>query len=275
MLLLWLAAILSRNTIRAHWWAYRIASTASPVERLGCFQRLASLGDKALPAVNGLLTSDDAELRSFAVGVLHHAPSGRAFDLLLTACRDVDPDVARLAVGGVVMRGAERAVKALTTLTGSDNERHAMIAAAALGDIGSGSARQALTALLRSSPHVGVRVEAITGLEALQAREAIDPLIDALDDTAVYEGITERDMRMRRAFDAAGADRAVELGLPLDASVHLENRHVVWRYAARALRNLSGHSFDFAADESADRSAVAQAWRAWRQEQAKDAGSLP
>lgn len=273
--MLWLAAILSRNTIRTHWWAYRLASTASPVERLACFQRLASLGDRALPAVAGLLASDDAELRSFAVGVLHHARSDRAFELLLAACRDVNPDVARLAVGGLVIREDEQSVKALTALAESDDRRRAMIAAAALGDIGSDSARRTLTALLRSSPHPGVRVEAITGLEALQAREAIDPLIDALDDTAVYQGITERDMRMRRAFDAAGADRAYELGLPLDASVHLENRHVVWRYAARALGSLSGHSFDFGADATADQDAVAKAWRAWRQQQAKDAASLP
>ena len=48
MILLWVAALLSRNVIRAHWWAYRLAVTDSAEARLDYFHRLAGLGDIAI-----------------------------------------------------------------------------------------------------------------------------------------------------------------------------------------------------------------------------------
>ncbi len=94
MLALCLAAVLSRKVIRAYWWADRLTAAVSPNERLGYFYRLTGLGDTAVPAVLPLLADEDAGLRSFGVGVLHHAPGDRAFGLLVRTAQDPDLDVA-------------------------------------------------------------------------------------------------------------------------------------------------------------------------------------
>ncbi|GAF96143.1 unnamed protein product, partial [marine sediment metagenome] len=149
MILLWLTAILSRNTIRAYWWVYRLSTEESPNARLRYFHQLASLGDRAVPAISDLLSSDDVGLRSFGVGVLHHAPGERGFELLLDACRDGDLDISRLAIRGLAVRGDERSVKGLTAIADDVDERRAMIVAAALCDIGSESPKHALISLMR------------------------------------------------------------------------------------------------------------------------------
>lgn len=270
MILLWLTAILSRNVIRAHWWAHQLAAAESPNARLGYFYRLASLGDTAVPAVSTLLASDDAGLRSFAVAVLHHAPGDRTFQRLMQASRDVDLDVCRLAVQGLAMRREKRSVSDLASIVAASDERRAMIATAALADVGSEPAKRALIDLLRSSPHPGVRVEAIEGLETLRARGAIEPLIDALNDDAAFEGVTERGMTAVRAFEAVRADLARSSDRPEAVSLHVEDRHVVWRSARRALRTITGHSFDFTEAAVADRITVAKTWRDWWRSKANE-----
>jgi len=263
MVLLWVVVILSRSTIRAHWWVHRLQTTDSADARLVYFYRLASLGDRAVPAVSRLLNAKDAGLRSFAVGVLHHAPGDDAFTLLVRVCRDTDPDVARIALQGLGLRGDERCVEELASIATGDEECRAMMAVASLSRTDSDAAKCVLIDLVRTSPHVGVRVEAIEGLEAIRTREAIGVLIEALQDDAVFEGVTEGDLAAARVFEAAGVDPRQRFDHPERASLRIDDRHVVWRRAARALRTITGHSCAFSDEETADRAAVAEAWRRW------------
>ena len=83
MVAVWLVAILYRNEIRARWWAYRMASTESQVQRVGYFQRLASLGELAVPRARSLLDHHDASLRSFAVALMHPSSSDEATEGLI------------------------------------------------------------------------------------------------------------------------------------------------------------------------------------------------
>lgn len=263
MLVLWLVAILSRNVIRAHWWAHRLAVVESPDERLAYFRRLTSLGETAVPAVSRLLSSDDAGLRSLAVGVLHHAPGDRASNLLLQAGRDTDPDVARLAIQGLAIRRDHKAAQSLASIAASGDQRRAIMATAALGNVGSTAAQQVLIDLLQFSPHAGVRIEAIEGLANLQARGAVRYLIDALDDEAVFEGMTESGIMASRALEAARSNLALPPGSFEGQSLDVEKRHVVWRCADRALRIITGHSPGPNKPDANDRSVVAKAWRDW------------
>jgi HEAT repeat protein len=263
MLVLWLAAILSRNVIRAHWWAHRLAVVESPDERLAYFRRLTNLGETAVPAVSRLLSSDDAGLRSLVVGVLHHAPGDRASNLLLQAARDTDPDVVRLAIQGLAIRRDQKTAQSLASIAASADQRKAMMATAALGNVGSGAAQQALIDLLQSSPHTGVRIEAIDALANLQAQDAVRHLIGALDDEAVFEGLTESDIMASRVFEAAQSSLALPPGSVQGASVHTERRHVVWECAHRALQLITGYTPGSDKPDASDRPVVAKAWHDW------------
>lgn len=276
MIVLWLAVLLSRNVIRAHWWTYRLAAAKTPTARMTYFYRLAALGDAAVPAVSRLLGSDDPGLRSFAVGVAHHASSEQAGALLARACNDADVDVARLAIQGLGVHGGEADVKVLGSIAAADDRRRAMIAAAALASVNSVPAKKALIDLVRMSPHTGARVEAIRALGTLRVVEAIGVLIEALNDGAVFEGVIESDTAAVRVFETAKGDLVREFKIPEDASVEVEDHHVIWECAAKALRTITGHSHDFSAEEAADQAFVAEAWRSWAQAaKAKDPTSPP
>ena len=239
LILLCGAALLSRNVIRAHWWAHRLASADSAPQRLVYLQRLISLGDHAAPAVAGWLADDDVALRSMAVAVLHHARSERALRFILKACEDPDVDVRRLAIKGLAIRGDPRAVEELARIVGAADERTGMIAAAALGMIGSDRAGQALVDLVRSSLHPGVRIEAIDALAALGFHQAVEILREAVTDTAVFRGMTESDANASRMFQGAKARLAPEGDLSAGASLGMARHHSVAEQARQALRALN------------------------------------
>ena len=266
VLALCLSAVLSRNVIRAYWWADRLAAAVSPNERLGYFYHLTGLGDTAVPAVLPLLADEDAGLRSFGVGVLHHAPGDRAFGLLVRAAQDADLDVARLAMKGLAVRAGARSVKELSTIAKTPapgDERRAMIATTALADLGSEAAVHCLLELLRSSPSSGVRVEAIEGLAMLRAEEAVEDLVAGLDDDSVFEGVTERDIVASRVYQRAAGDLTHQLDLPETTRLVVKKRHVLWKRAAEALQAITGHSPHGVQQEFVEKSKTAKAWRDW------------
>ncbi|UCC30728.1 MAG: HEAT repeat domain-containing protein [Phycisphaerales bacterium] len=275
MVILWLAVLLSRNVIRAQWWTYRLAAAKTPTARMIYFYRLAALGDAAVPAVSRLLRSDDPGLRSFAVGVAHHASGEEASALLVRACDDADVDVARLAIQGLGIHGDEADVNVLRSIAAADDRHRAMIAAAALAGVNSVPAKKALIDLVRRSPHTGARVEAIKALGTLRAVEAIGVLVEALNDGAVFEGVIESDTTAVRIFETAKSDLMREFKLPEDASVEVEDHHAIWECAAKALRTITGHSHDFSAEEAANQTFVAKAWRNWWQTAKAEDGTSP
>jgi hypothetical protein len=260
---LWAGAMLSRNTLRAYWWTHRLASAGSAQERLSCFHRLSALGSAAVPAVSRLLTHEDPGLRSFAVGVLQHAGSVRATELLMEACHDDDEDVARLAIQGVALTDDERAVTLLTAFADQSTERRAMMATAALADLGSSDASRALIELLQTTKHTGVRVEAIESLGQLRSDEAVGPLIDLLDDESVFDGVTERDRMILRAFEVVRLRPELAQNGTTAQTVEVDTHHVVWQSADRALRLITNHVPDQPVAQGATRTAIAEAWREW------------
>ncbi len=236
------------------------------------FHRLVNLGPSAVPAVSKLLASEDPGLRSFAVGVLHHARCDRATALLLQACRDEDIDVARLAIQGIALRGDEQAVRSLASIAISGEQHRAMMATAALADTGSSQAEQVLVDLLQLSREIGVRIEAIEGLANLQTPKAIEPLINLLDDDSVYEGVTEQETMASRVFEAVRSQDAQSLDGIEDQALVVEEHHVVWKCADRALRTITGYTPELVETEATDRLTLARAWRDWWAQTQQDRG---
>ena len=263
MVILWLIVIMSRDVLRSHWWAYRLATVDDPAQRLVYFRRLCSLRDRAGPAVAGLLESDDSGVRSFAVGVLHHVSGETGFELLVATCLDPDEDVARLAIQGLIGRVDAGGVTALARLADGEDERRAMVATAALVGIGSPQAVDLLCDLVSTGPHAGVRVQAIEVIETLRATEAIPVLLAALDDETTFDGMTEGGIHAKRVLDAARPVRE-DAGLrAAGAEMVILERHVVWRCAGRALRSITGHTPVRTGASRDSRAALADGWRRW------------
>jgi HEAT repeat protein len=273
MVLVWVVAFLARNNIRAYWWADRLAASDSLDARWMYVCRLQSLGDKAVPAVSGILQDDSPEIRRMAVTALHHAPGREARDLLRRACADPDEEVRRAAFSGLATRRDEHTLAEIAAMV--PDERTAMIATYCLRGIATHEAREAIIDLLKSSPHAGVRIEAIDALAALQVRAAVEPLIDALDDSDVFEGMTEGDIRASQVYEGARASFIREWLFPVDATLALPDRRVVREAAAHALSVITGHSLEDDDKLSSDGSELQQAWRTWWEEEADKNESAP
>ena len=263
MVVLWLAAILLRNEIRAHWWVWQLARADLDAQRVGYFLKLASLRDKAVPAVLPLLDDADPGLRSIAVAVLHHAPGAEALSGLARASEDADADVRRSAMRGLAMRAAERAGTILGQRFATGDQRTAMMAAHALGASRWEMARQTLIAAVNDHPHVGARVEAIQALAELRAREAVPALIEALRDRSVFEGVTEADMLVVAAFEAIAPRLMSETGLSETPAVEIERRHVVAEGAMRALLAITNRTDVEDNWRGAPVGSVVRNWRSW------------
>ena len=275
MVVLWSAAILSRNQIRAYWWTQRLEAATSRQDRLFYFYRLASLKDRAVGPVARLLKHPDPALRSFAVAILHHASGPRAAELLASAASDTDDDVRRSALLGLALNGSPPALHALEQQLQGSDERAGMMAAAALVSAPSPAARALLRAALRASPHPGVRVEAITALEQLRDLDAVADLIAALEDQAVFAGVTESDHTAAQMLQAAQAQGLTDERTE-DASLSVTKRHVVAHCAARTLRRITGYDpgFDTATPESHWDDVIA-AWHAWQQQPQAPPSTVP
>jgi HEAT repeat protein len=263
MVLLWLLVILFRNDIRAHWWAYRMSRTSSQEQRMSCFLRLASLKDRAVPAVLPLLNEPDAGVRSFAVAVLHHGTSEKALHGLVTASEDADSDVRRSAIQGLALRGDPPALEALERLLREGDKRRAMMAANALGLVPAPDACRILMQAVTSHPRPGVRVEAIRALADARATEAVPALIGALTDLGVYEGMTEADTKAVAGFDAVAAQFMAREGLSELPAIKVKKRHVVGECALEALLAITGRESSDGVWEQSRADELAADWRAW------------
>jgi len=98
MAAVWVVVMLSRHTIWAHWWAYRLRHTDDVAKRLDYLARLAGLGEASVPVATDLIHSDDIEFRSFGVFLLSKADSPVAAAHLRTAINDDDQDIRRTAL---------------------------------------------------------------------------------------------------------------------------------------------------------------------------------
>ncbi len=257
MVIVWLAALIGRNHIRAQWWAYRLTHVEDPDTRSEYFQRLVLVGDAAVPAARNMLRSEDAGVRSFAVAVLNHTSDSLSRPLLMEAIDDPDAEVRRTAILGLSRRGpAPELVKRLVRMMQSQDAERARQAIIGLAAIGSPDATAAMIDALKPCNHVAVRAQAMESLAEAGATEAIDALIECLADDTAYAGLTESERFAREALKRIA-------GGSLGEGTFAADRTIGDR-AAHALGIICGQSFDYQSGDPESKSRASAAWRAWR-----------
>ena len=157
----------------------------------------------------------------------------RVHKLTDLAATHPDPQMRRQAVRGL---GAEGKVTVLRQMVQGDDPVTACAAVEALASIGSDEAVEILIAQIRradageADPALAVRVQAIESLGELQAAEAVEALVECLDDPTLFEGRTAAER------SAAGAIEA----LRPEYTVDWPGARTVAEHAAQALERITG-----------------------------------
>ena len=231
MVVVWLAVVLCRNPIRAHWWAYRLAATTDPPARMAYFERLIALGPVGASGVETLLSADDASIRGLGVAVVNHTKPTHARKLLRRMATDSDPEVATIAVAGLAMMDDAAVVEDMIGLLGSAEPRVVVEAVSGLGRRRTTAAVDSLISTARVHPLVAARVQAIEELGLIGADQAIAVLRECLNDDTLFEGRT-------------AAERSAAISLGYTAPYLSDNApppaRAVSHFAARALRTITG-----------------------------------
>ncbi|MFQ5422716.1 MAG: HEAT repeat domain-containing protein [Phycisphaerae bacterium] len=268
---LFVAAMVERDRIRAHWWSWRLTRTHRPAELAYYASSLAAVGDAALGATRGLARAGRADVRSIAVAVLGHLPVPDAVPILATLLADPDPDVRASAALSLAFFRDPQAEAALMQSALSNNAKVAAAATAALGRLQAPAARNRLCRVLRNHPDSFVRAQAAETLgEAIDAgsptthpalrssdADVIRELVHALVDDEPFTGR----LATERQIDAITAEVSATTTLPVEVPAKASeqtSRTVAW-IAARSIRNLTGVRADMTIRRSsADESALAK-----------------
>ncbi len=271
--------LLFRASLWAKWLGRCLVQTEDPQKRLGYVMRLAGLGQASVPVAADLLSQDAVELRSFGVFLLSRVDSPLATRHLRRAIDDPDEDLRRMALQEYARRrDAEVAAELARRL---DDPRPDVVGWAAVG-LATDHLEQGLEPLIRAARHhrdPGVRVQAIQALALTNRREPLDALIDCLDDMTRYAGWTAIDASAARAIRAAGAGKSASFGVS-GTTTDVEGSgeppvYIVGQEADRALRAITGLSFDYEVDDPEARSRAIAAWREWLAARPSDRAAQP
>ena len=267
MLAMFLATVAGRNSIRSHWWTYRLSICTDAYQRAVYVRKMGSLGPVVLGASARLAHHGQPRVRLDAVGVWRAVHHPRAVSLLTGLTTDRDAEVRRAAItalgeqGSVAMPSSAPAFDGLRDVIGGNDERDAMIAVAVIARIASDRCDALLAEALRSSRFAGVKVQAIECIREGRRVDWAPALIAALDDTTVFHGLTEGQRLGRRALSAIQSDldaKRIELR---KWKLDVATSHVVGACAADALTTLTGRFFDY--DRASPESRL-KAIRDWR-----------
>jgi hypothetical protein len=264
MVVLWLVVVLARHSIWAHWWGYRLQRADDVSERLHYLGRLAGLGEAGLPIARDLLNSEDIEMRGFGVNLLSRVRTPAAADGLLVAVADPDPDIRRLALQAYGDHTGPDVIATLERLIHDPHPDVAQWAVVCLATRHGPASFPVVISTARGHDDPGVRVQAIEALAMVDAHEAIDTLIECLNDLDTYAGQTVIEQSAARALGSMVPSEATQI--PSD-SPDGESSRVVGDEAARALRILTGESFGYRAADAEARKNAITAWREWRNAQ--------
>jgi hypothetical protein len=242
MLVIWLVAmgaLLFSPTVRARYWAWRLARAQTDDQCEYFAARLAWSPDAALGVGKGLLTNPSPEVRVWTVRVVQRASKPQADDLLLAAIEDHDlrvRDAAALALG---RRGGAATIRRLIDLTRRPQDDIAAAAVFALQRNASPAAVDAILQTLRESASAEVCAQAIESLGLLGITRAEPLLISKLSDRHPVPILPANERSVRTAL-LSQRNRLELAGRAIDTLSATEGRTVA-EYAADAIRRIRRH----------------------------------
>jgi HEAT repeat protein len=221
MVLVWAAALAFRWELRAQWWAYRLAHTASPELQDYYAVRLASIGNTSLAVIPRLLANPNEDVRLAAIDVLRFCNTPRARALLVDVLRQESDDVAERAALVLALRKDGR--EAIPVLAGRLRGAAAVArhAAVALERIGGPEAERTLVEAMPDAKEADLRAQLADSLGMLGSRAAEGALHVWLEDNRPVVVLPASMCAARRALIAMQGELA---GKGVDAAGALAER---------------------------------------------------
>jgi HEAT repeat protein len=262
------AALVFRTPLRARFWAWRLARSATLEERSIYLRALWNAGPSARWGTGALLDHEDPEVRQYGVILLQHMHDDWSRAQLLEHLRDSDPAIAQLAAVGLAMRGDDIVVPELKAmcLKGVTSEAHS--ACLALERLGTPAALAALEELSRAPLAADVRVAVIDALAGIADPECVPVLLQMLSDQRVC---AVQPHSRRAAQQALHALRARGLApLPTTTQAASPEPSTVGEWAAAALVSITGRDPPFSSAAAPQvRAAAERVWLEWYRDRAR------
>lgn len=266
MVAVWGTAMLLRWEIRTRWWAHRLGTAATATERAEYAARLAAVGERAVPAVEHLLTHHDPDVRLQVVLIARSYRGEPSRRVLLTALNDAAPEVRDAAAIGLALLGDAAATAALIDILNGRDEGAAVSAAAALQRVDAPDAIRALRDAARGiagGERLPVRAQAMDSLGLIGDVAAVPMLIEALTDERPLTSPPASDRLLQRVLGSSSVDWR-RLGIDPTSAPTVAVPETVAEVAARALERIAGESFGYRLADPPDRkAAVVRMYRQW------------
>lgn len=172
LLTLFAAAMIERNRLRSHWWAWRLTQTDDPRQQAYYLASLAAVGDSAIGAVDRLAHDEEPLVRSLAVVALAALPDAAGMDGLGGLLSDPDAEVrasASLCLAFLVddPEAGPQALGLLHKAAGQPETGPALAATAALSHVSAPDALKTLGHAAATHPSAWVRAQAVESLAAI------------------------------------------------------------------------------------------------------------
>lgn len=271
MTLAFLAVVVQRNRIRAHWWAHKLKQTDDLTEQAYYIACLASAEDDAVGALQSLIEDPRTELQLLAIpGSQGMTPSLRHERILSPLLHSDDEEVAAAVATAIAFTHWNPGDKLLLNAARSKGESLAVAAAVGLARIDSDAATAALCDMARNHASPKARAQAVESLGShVQLHPTSQPakspnadpltvLVRALNDSATFTG----KLAIEREVESISAAVTAQKGLRVAASQPSAARTVA-EITAAILSTLTGHDIPPTPVDSAEEPAFIEKCRGW------------
>ncbi|HVP11703.1 MAG TPA: HEAT repeat domain-containing protein [Phycisphaerae bacterium] len=286
---LFAAAMYQRNSIRAYWWASRLAAAEDFKIRAYYLTLLTTVGDSAAGAIHRLAQNSRADVRALAIPAMVRLSAKYKLPELSGLLADGDAEVRDSAATVLAFMANDGATRILIEHARSGRSGEAASSVAALARVSSTDALAALCDVVRSHSDAIVRAQAVEALAAWTMAEAPEGqvespssrvvcapmlvLIGALEDLAPFTGQLALERQVAAVSDVAStsavrrSDKSTKLHIDsAPPSAHAAQRRVA-DVAARWLSTLTGKEITAGAGRtSVQQAELADQCRRWMAE---------
>ncbi len=255
MVVLFVLVIAKRDTIRAYWWVHRLRDSAALADRAYYVACLASVGDSAAGALNGLVSDDRAENRALVIPASQGMSRHQRMGVLARLLGDDDGDVRQSAATALAFSKVGDFI-----LISQSHSKDAKIATAAIGGLARMNSIESCVALCEAAvknTNPWVRAQAVESLgQQLSSNHSdlktlifadehgdINPLtalVSALSDSGEFSGTLALESEIAAVTRAVTASK----GIPTTAAstpARPADRTVA-QIAAQTLSSLCGRT---------------------------------